>query len=329
MNARLQKIVRSDHQAGFTLLEVVLTLAMSVALMVLIGGAIRFYGRDMDLRNLDVRQTQLAAAILQMIENDLRSAVHSDPVDTAPLADLLASIGGGEFPEEDLSAAGIDDPRGSDRSPEVSPDASLSLQEDTSLLQTPGLIGDANQIQIDLSHLPRLEEYTQWIDENTADYDDVPSDLKTVAYFVQAEGTSYGVEDSLGSVNQSTDDSSLPNVTNGNGGLVRRSLDRSASTYASATGGVSRLSQTGELIAPEVIAIGFAYWDGMTWLTAWSSDEYGELPLAVRVQLTMRDLTAGDSDATRTFSHTVGLLMARVVDETESDDGVSSTETAL
>ena len=86
-------VVRAGRGA-FTLLEVVLTLAMSVVLMVLIGGAIQFYARDMNVRDMDIRQTQLAAAVMQMIEDDLRATLHTEPVDTAPLEELLAELGG-------------------------------------------------------------------------------------------------------------------------------------------------------------------------------------------------------------------------------------------
>ena len=49
---------RPSHR-GFTLLEVLLTLSMSVVLMVLVGGAIQFYGRDMAISDRDARQTHL------------------------------------------------------------------------------------------------------------------------------------------------------------------------------------------------------------------------------------------------------------------------------
>ena len=42
---------------AFTLLELVLALSMSVVLMVLIGGALQFYARDMNVRDMDIRQT--------------------------------------------------------------------------------------------------------------------------------------------------------------------------------------------------------------------------------------------------------------------------------
>ncbi len=64
---------------------------MSVVLMILVGAAIQFYARDMNVRDMDIRQTQLAAAVMQMIEDDLRATLHNEPVDTSGLEALLAA----------------------------------------------------------------------------------------------------------------------------------------------------------------------------------------------------------------------------------------------
>jgi prepilin-type N-terminal cleavage/methylation domain-containing protein len=313
-------------KSGFTLLEVVLTLALSVVLMVLVGGAIQFYARDMNVRDMDIRQTQLAAAILQMIEDDLRATLHTEPVDTAALESLLSSASGGQAggeaaPEEDLSAAGIESET-TDTELALETSSLVNLQTGVAVLQSPGLIGNQSQIQIDLSRLPRLEEYVALLDGSTSDIDDVPSDIKTVAYFVQSAGVTGGVQDQLDAMDPAV-------AAVGAGGLVRRSLDRAATVQAASTGGLSLLNQTGELLAPEVIAIEFAYWDGVTWQLQWSSDEYGELPLAIQVQLTMRvdrqsaeDVTSvltdtvSNPDEMRIFNHIVRLPLARPIEET-------------
>jgi type II secretory pathway component PulJ len=321
-------------RSGFTLLEVVLTLSMSVILMVLIGGAVQFYARDMNVRDMDIRQTQLAAAILQMVEDDLRATLHTEPIDTAPLEALLASASGGqqggEVPQEDLSAAGIEsEPTDTELASESS--ALVNLQSGVAVLQSPGLIGNQYQIQLDLSRLPRLEEYVALLDGSTSNIDDVPSDIKTVAYFVQSPGITTGVQDQLDALEPSSASSSL-------GGLVRRSLDRAATVQAASTGGLSQLNQTGELLAPEVVAIEFSYWDGTTWQLQWSSDEYGELPLAVQVQLTMRVERQGAEDVTtvladgvsnpdelRIFNHIVRLPLARPIEQTTESQSEVAT----
>ena len=316
---------RRRMSAAFTLLEVLLTLSMSVVLMILVGAAIQFYARDMNVRDMDIRQTQLAAAVMQMIEDDLRATLHNQPVDTSGLEALLAasaqqvSGGGGGGDSEDLTAAGIE----SEDETTTVETSTLDLTSGAAVLETPGLIGNQYQIQIDLSRLPRLEEYVAMLDETTTDIDDVPSDLKTVAYFVQAAGMIGGVQDPLNSL----DPEAAGEVT---GGLVRRSLDRAATVYAVSNGNLTLLNQTGELLAPEITAIEFSYWDGLNWELEWSSDEYGELPLAVQVRIYMTDPNASaeaisaaamvpGSEGMRAFSHIVRLPLARPIEEEDDD----------
>ena len=165
---------------------------------------------------------------------------------------------------------------------EVEPASADTLMSGGVVLEQPGLIGNQYQIQIDVSRLPRLEEYYVMFDALVGNIDDIPSDLKTVTYYVQPAGTTGGVNDPLAEVDVSPDELA-------GGGLVRRSLDRAATSYASLNGSLSSLNQTGELLAPEVTAIEFSYWDGVTWQLQWSSDEYGELPLAIQVTLSMID----------------------------------------
>ncbi len=321
--------VRAGLNRAFTLLEVLLTLAMSVVLMGLIGTAFQFYAVDMNVRNMDIQQTQMAAAVMQMIEDDLRATLHSEPADMSGLEELLSSSLGGEEEgdksgggeEEDLSAAGISMEEDIVEEMDAVP---LNLTSGVAVLQTPGLIGNQYQIQLDLSRLPRLEEYVQMMDQTTATLQDVPSDLKTVAYYVQSDDSTAGVLDSLAELDPDATDLT-------SGGLVRRSLDRAATLEAATMGNISTLNQTGDLLAPEVKAIEFSYWDGLTWQLEWSSDEFGELPLAVQVTIYMVDpaLAATEDEDTlsslgpesmRSFTHIVRLPMAVPIETAEEDD---------
>ncbi|MEM9586895.1 MAG: prepilin-type N-terminal cleavage/methylation domain-containing protein, partial [Planctomycetota bacterium] len=313
-----------SSRSGFTLLELLLTLALSVVLLGLIAGLLQIYGQGMESADAEIRQIHLASAVMQMIEDDLRAALHAEPIDTEPLAQLLQSTSGqqqdgGGGNADGLAAAGIDDDM------EESAVATASdLAVGIAVLETPGLIGNQFQIQIDTSRLPRLEEYIAVIDASTANVDDVPSDIKTVAYYVQPPGTVTGIDDPLAQLDSQPQD--------GAAGLVRRSLDRTASVYAAVEGNISSLNQTGELIAPEVLSIEFSYWDGFQWQIEWSSDEMGELPLAVKVVMQVSDpntALGAEVDALvepRTFAHVVRLPMARVIEE---EDDAALTEAGI
>ncbi len=308
------------QRLGFTLLELLLTLAMAVVLMGLVGQAFRFYTLEMADADIENRQIHVATSVLQMLEDDLRSTLHYEPIDTAPLDEMLSVVGAGNTSGQAAGgAAGVGN---------TDPIAADPLDDlvTAGILQTPGLIGNQYQIQIDVSRLPRLEEYQQLLDVSNTELQDVPSDLKTVTYFVQSPGSG-GVTDALSKLTGQEDEANT-------GGLVRRSLDRAATTEASLTGGLTLLNQTGDLISSEVTAIEFSYWDGYVWQIEWNSDELGELPLAVQVTMELTDPVKLNSEneavvaqATRTLVHIIRLPMARVIEEEDLSMTESTTAT--
>ena len=305
------------RRRGFTLLELFLTLSLAVVLMTLVNAAFRFYARDMDSNDTDMRRTMLASALMQMIEDDLRATLHPEPLDTTELEQLLAntaasatgaSAGGSSTAPATASAS--DNSTSSD---DTSAD-DTALDSTITILQRPGLIGNQYQIQIDTSRLPRLEEYVTLIQTDPTKLTDLPSDLKTVTYYVQQSDV-IGVNDTLAQLGTS-DATDAPTGA----GLVRRVLDRIAHNYAVSSGNITTLNQTGELLAPEVTGIEFSYWDGVTWQIEWNSDELGELPLAVKIDMVMMNPEIdADAQEPRLFQHIVRLPMANFI-ETEEDE---------
>lgn len=308
--------VSRSNRTGFTLLEVLLTLGLAVVLMALVGAVFQFYTREMDTSDMDIRQTVLASAVIQMIEDDLRATIFGEPADMEGLAALMASTGGGAAQQAGGGGGDAGDAATTseiDLDMDAADEEVVDLTSGVAILQEPGLIGNQFQIQVDVSRLPRLEEYTVLLSEDTnTTIQDVPSDVKTVSYYVQPAGG--GIEDDLGAT---------ANAEATTGGLVRRILDRAATTFAAEQGNLTLLNQTGEIIAPEVVSIEFSYWDGLTWLLEWSSDDYGELPMAIKVQVTMADVTAtADPDGEtplRTFAHIIRLPMGKYIEEEEEE----------
>jgi hypothetical protein len=112
--------------------------------------------------------------------------------------------------------------------------------------------------------------------------------MKTVTYYVQPPGAVGGVSDPLqGFLPQQTE---TPGTVPG--GLVRRELDRAANKWAVESGGMAGLLATGDLVATEVIAIEFAYFDGTLWQMFWNSDDMQSLPVAIQVKITIGDPAA-------------------------------------
>ncbi|MCC9601670.1 type II secretion system protein GspJ [Stieleria sp. JC731] len=311
-----KKAIRSRD--AFTLLELLLTLALAVVLMTLVNAAFNFYVKNMDSSDAEMRRTMLASAVMQMIEDDLRATVHPIAIDTSALEELLKSTassatggsGGGGQTGGDAEAAGTADPSVATEDEAIEEDSTLI--GNAVVLQTPGLVGNQFQIQIDTSHLPRLEEYAVMMAAEPGELLDLPSDLKTVTYYVQS-ADAIGVDDELSKLDGSTGQSS--------GGLVRRILDRNITLFALTQGNLSALNQTGELLAPEVASVEFSYWDGTLWQIEWNSDDMGELPLAIKIELSMIDPLVDMNDQTpRMFSHIVRLPLGKYIVEEEEDE---------
>ena len=111
------------------------------------------------------------------------------------------------------------------------------------------------------------------LEENFA-LTDIPSDVKTITYYVQ----------SLDTLEPEEADVLEDDVTIASG-LVRRRMDRAVTTFAAENGNADDLMQLGDVIAPEVMEIEFQYWDGLQWLLEWDSEVNKGLPVAVEIRL--------------------------------------------
>lgn len=323
---------------GVTLIELILTLALAVVLMSLVGTAFTFYATKLDTRDTELRRVQLAHAILDMMADDLRASLYPPEFDDAALSAMLSGSAPPSGAGEDLSAAGLDDLSGAGTSSSTLSDEptveTADLAAGTSTTSRPGLIGNQTQIQFDVSRLPRIEEYQTMMasamaaGNATGQKVDIPSDIKTVTYYLQPNGG--GVTDPLdavaagGATAGSTAAAQLGSASNG--GLVRRSLDRAITKWSQENGATISLLSSGDLLATEVVGLEFRYWDGMQWQIYWDSDEMGTLPMAIQVNLTMLEAGAtaaesgatGVAPATREYQQVIRLPAGRPV-ETTSD----------
>ena len=79
---------------GFTLLEVILALSMTVVVMAAIGVAIHLHLRSGDKTRVGIERDQLARTLMRRIADDIRAAVRREPFDDAGLQALMASTRG-------------------------------------------------------------------------------------------------------------------------------------------------------------------------------------------------------------------------------------------
>ena len=354
-NDRLEPENQPVLRSGFSLLELLLALALTAVVSILIGGLVQLFlvnetrGRD------SVRQAQMARAILNMIAEDVRTTVRYYPYDTSGLDQMLGNAmnnatggalgaltgaagggatggagaggagaagagaggnpgssgnsnppaggtggnsgangntGGGSGAGSAAGAGGMSGGLGGGAAGGMGASGSGSMAGAEGAVAgptviPPGIFGSASSLEVDVSRLPRPDEYViQPGNMNTGSLGDMPSDIKTVGYYVQAP-RSDGVQDPLASLTSQIATSSAGSTAGQSGGLVRRSLDRAVTQYAYEMGNSDQLIRTGEIIAPEVLGIDFSYFGANGWQTEWDSTSLG-LPSVVKVTIAMQ-----------------------------------------
>ncbi len=103
------------------------------------------------------------------------------------------------------------------------------------------------------------------------------SDLATVAYFIGGSAT--------GTLQQAV----------GQPGLARLEGDRLALAMADSQSSTALLVANTEILAPEVDAIKFTYFDGFQWRYDWDSNLFGGMPKAIEVLVELRPLPSHSS----------------------------------
>jgi len=277
--------IRNLNSSGFTLLEVMLALSLVSLVLYAMTVAIDVHLRLLDSGRTQVEEAQLARALLGRIADDLRSAVAYRPVETEEfLMGLTADLGDAVGDMAAMGeAAGLDSQsvEGMDDSLD---EFSSDLSDPSELPPIPGLYGNDYQLQVDTSRLPRIDQYDGML-STTGEISatDLVSDVKTVTYYV--------LDDLQSTVAYTS------SVSQAAGGLVRRERDRAAAAYASQSGELAESESQQELIAPEVAAIEFRYFDGTEWVEEWDSDDRGGLPVAVDIAIGITPVRRRDNQA--------------------------------
>lgn len=159
------------------------------------------------------------------------------------------------------------------------------------------LFGSPSELRFDISRLPRVDQYQVLMTDDTFGATDIPSDVKTVVYFVRTEDSEFGLPE--------------PAVDGIGKGLMRTEIDRAVSSWAEENGDTTSLYAGAKLLAKEVTGVTFQYWDGAEWATDWDSDQLGGLPLAVEISLTIQPTQAmSEEEIAKLASSDTGALPA-------------------
>lgn len=290
---------------AFTLMELMLSLALIVVVTSLIGSLIAMYVRSFSDRSENIKQKQLARSLLTMIADDIRSVVTTQQYDKSVLQGMMGAGGStstGTSSTGSTGTTGASTATGtgtgasansssgtaatSQTGSAASGSAGTGTATDTSTTVTtlpPGIYGSQYQLMVDVSRIPRSNEFN--VQSGMMGMAaDVPGDVKTVTYMMQS-ASPMGVQDSLRQVATAIDASIASN-----GGMIRQAVDRNVHSYAQMSGTTTSMSG-GDMVASEVVGLEFAYFDGMQWLYQWDSSQQG-LPWLIQISLALQDPVA-------------------------------------
>jgi hypothetical protein len=158
-------------------------------------------------------------------------------------------------------------------------ESTTGLLEPGAPAAVPGVRGGIDWLDIDVSHLPRREEFDAVIAMGTETFLALPpSDIKTVSYYLKPPDP-LADEDEKGMTQGGFTDEAK------RGGLARRVIDRAVARTAYLMNDTTLLEDADDVIAPEITTLQFRYFDGAMWVEEWDTETYGGLPVAVEVTL--------------------------------------------
>lgn len=292
---------KQAERRGYTLLELLLSLTLSVVIVGAIGVAIQLYLIALTRQQALIERKQIARSVTQMISSDLRAGVQYKAADYSGLENLVKT---------QLLTANNPQPADEEEEEMVEEETPPVVDEEA-VSSRPSLVGGPNSITIDISRLPRLDQYNPIIADNDAGMQ-TKSDVKTLAYF-------------FSNANPTNQNGVQFSPTAAPGGLYRRTIDRAVAQFNGDSGLTSTPDEYCDLVANEVAEIQFRYFDGETWLTSWDSEENGGFPPAVEVTIVMdpRRMSGGrnysyggfDRQAMELYRGVVHLPGAEVIEE--------------
>jgi hypothetical protein len=177
--------------------------------------------------------------------------------------------------------------------------SSLGGQESTTGL-APGLNGTLEELVLDVARLPRLDELSPALPQQSAAATTLasaasvprPSDVKTIRYAIR-EGAMIDPSD-LAATSLAAD------AQRRAGGLVRQTIDRAVRQMAEQAGNSALLESGQVLLAPEVVQIQFRYFDGTAGVEEWNMQERGAMPTAIDVRIWLAPNDANDASLDQT-----------------------------
>lgn len=249
------------RRPGFTLLEILLAVALLLLLMGAVSQSISMYVTLSSLGREEVEQSQIGRAVLQQIAVDIRSITFQPA------------------PEEDLEMEGAPADDEIPLEDDLGGDSVLDDDEPTGPVLETGIVGNNVDLILYTSRPDRRMEY---IDRELAvSPTDRISDALTVRYFL-AKPTDGGVSGEFARSELG------PGVVKDVVGLARLEGDRTTMNQAITDGNVDVQVEATKLLAKEVVEVQFRYFSNGEWYDEWDTMQSNTLPAAIEVKIVVQ-----------------------------------------
>ena len=237
-----------NRRAAFTLLEVVLAIGLTATLLALLSTAIDLYLNRVETTRSKVEAAQVARTLLNRMAEDIRAVRYYAPKRSGAAA-----------------GSGVG-----------------SNSQTESAAQVVGLFGTQSELRVDRMARWNWQRMTREVDATEI----TPAELMPLSVRYSYGDGKTMLANELAASGLAAENAPLT----GYAGLYHQQTPTAAAKYQASATGVNLTTLSGsspELLAPEVLGIEFAYFDGQQWLDSWDSAASNGLPVAVEIELSM------------------------------------------
>ncbi len=246
--------------AGFTLIEVLVALAMALLLLTAVYSAIDMHWRFESAGQLELQRGQVARAVYGRLSIDIRSV---------------------QFVAPDPEEAELEDDESDDG--ELVDDEDI---DDLFQMQSLGVIGTSTRLTLHVNKPVPPRSFA--FDEADEAIELMESEQRSVTWFLADLG---GGELEGMSAARFSDDQAIVasglilgvSPQDGPLGLARSEVDRLTGSFDEPAESESSLAEAAEFLAPEINSLSFRYFDGIDWQEEWDSLERGAIPAAIEI----------------------------------------------
>ena len=255
---------------GFTLVELLLAMALTLTLMTMLYTAMDLHYRFSTMGQIEVERSQIARSLLSQMAADIRSTVYRPE----------------EVPEEEETD---DATAAEEETTTVEPEIVYTDPDLAFAGGSLGLFGDSESIVI---HINRPRRPSAGSATGVA----APvGNLQTVSYFLVG-----GAGSMAATYGDLIDPGSrLSGLKEGPTGVARMIGSPLSLSLMEDPSEAATMTSEARLIATEIESLQFEYHDGYEWLSEWDSQAEGRLPNAVGIKIRFRDESLDEQSITR------------------------------